>query len=148
MIETTTKYQTLSDHVVYADEPTNADYREHPCKTVCVTTCLNFLGIDFNSYKYTSSPKHAHYWRQVVRRAGFSLRRWKPAFEKEAYPTMTRVRKRLRQSEFGADDFFLVSGIQKTCGHLMVLNGKGQIVIDTAPGKKWHIRQVYRVTKK
>ena len=150
MNATTEKYRTLKSHIVYRDEPNPRGNKDcyRPAKTVCVSTCLNFLGINADSYKYTSSSKHSDYWRQVVRRAGFSLRTWKPAFKKENCPTMTSLRKTLRQSEFGADDYFLVGGYQSRCAHLMVLNGKGEIVIDTAPGKKWRISQCYKVTKK
>jgi hypothetical protein len=61
---------------------------------------------------------------------------------------MTALKQAMKKSSYGSSDLFLVSGTQKTVAHLMILNGNGEILIDTAPNKKWYISKVRQVFKK
>ena len=60
---------------------------------------------------------------------------------------MTQLRSNIKKSSYGVNDLFIVSGFQSKAAHLMVLNGKGDIIIDTAPNMKWRIRDVSIVEK-
>jgi len=114
-------------------------------KTVCVSTCLNFLGISADTYKYTSTKTDRMAYKGVMRRKGLSVRSRKSELKvggKNGCPTMTTVKSNLRKSDYGRNDLFMVIGYQKTCAHMMILNGEGNTVIDTAPGKKWRIEDV------
>jgi hypothetical protein len=116
-------------------------------KTVCVSTCLNFFGVKDTQYRYTSSNGNRTNFVDVLRRFGYSVRSKKSEFKATKYPTMTQLRKEMRKSSYTSSDYFIVSGFQKTSAHLMVLNGNGETVIDTAPKKKWKIRMVSIVEK-
>jgi len=48
----------------------------------------------------------------------------------------------MKRSDYTADDMFIVEGYQTKVAHLMVLNGEGETVIDTAKGMKWRILKV------
>ena len=58
---------------------------------------------------------------------------------------MTALKQAIRKSQYTQSDLFLVSGVQMKSAHLMILNGMGEVIIDTAPKKKWKIRGVRQV---
>ena len=116
-------------------------------KTVCVTTCLNFFGIPFDAYHYTSSDRNINAHRNVLRRFGYSVRSRKSEFKALKPITMTQLRRNMKKSKYTASDLFIVSGYQMKKAHLMVLNGEGETIIDTAVGMKWRIREVSIVEK-
>jgi hypothetical protein len=116
-------------------------------KTVCVSACLKFFGISENEYHYTSSDKNRTAYINVLRKFGYSVRSKKSEFKASKFPTMTELKKNMRKSNYGANDFFIVSGFQSKSAHLMVLNGNGETIIDTAPKKKWRVRLVSIVEK-
>jgi hypothetical protein len=112
-------------------------------KTVCVSTCLSYLGIRPDSYNYTSSKTNYKAYQNVIRRNGYSLRSKMTEFKvKKARTTMTELKSNIRKSKYSDKDLFVVSGIQSNSAHLMILNGDGITVIDTAPNKRWKIRSV------
>lgn len=119
-------------------------------KTVCVSTCLNFLGISQETYKYTSTKTDRMAYKGVMRRKGLSVRSRKHELGvggKKGHPTMTQLKSNLRKSDYGRHDYFMVIGYQKKYAHMMILNGLGNVVIDTAPGKKWRIEDVSIIEK-
>jgi hypothetical protein len=61
---------------------------------------------------------------------------------------MTALRSMLKKSKYTEDDKFIVSGVQTRKAHLMVLDGNGDTIIDTAKGMKWKIRDVSIVEAK
>lgn len=111
-------------------------------KTICVSTCLNFFNIPINGYSYTSSDKNIFAYRNVLRRFGYSVRSKKSEFKALKYPTMTELKKNMKKSSYTSEDYFIVNGFQSKKAHLMVLDGDGNSIIDTAPGSKWKIREV------
>ncbi len=116
-------------------------------KTICVTTCLNFFGIPFDAYHYTSSDRNIFTYKNVLRRFGYSVRSRKSEFKALKPITMTQLKRNMKKSKYTASDLFIVSGYQRKCAHLMVLNGEGETIIDTAVGMKWRIREVSIVEK-
>jgi len=138
MTQETLKNRTLLDHINH----------NKGSKTVCVTTCLNFFNVPFDAYHYTSSDKHITTYINVLRRFGWSVRSKKSEFKALKPITMTQLRRNMKKSEYTDSDFFIVSGYQSKCAHLMVLNGNGETVIDTAEGKKWKVRLVSIVERK
>ena len=111
-------------------------------KTVCVTTCLNFFNIPFDAYHYTSSDRDIFTYKNVLRRFGWSVRSKKSEFKALKSITMTQLRRNMKKSIYSCSDYFIVHGYQSKAGHLMVLNGNGETVIDTAEGSKWRIAGV------
>ncbi|MDG1950068.1 MAG: hypothetical protein P8J32_04630 [bacterium] len=138
MTSLTNQHRQLKDHVQHGKG----------IKTVCVSTCLSFFGIPLEGYTYTSSDKNMKAHKNVLRRFGYSVRSRKSEFKAMKNPTMTQLKSNIRKSSYNENDFFIVSGYQSKTAHLMVLNGKGETVIDTAPGMKWRIRDVSIVEKK
>ena len=55
---------------------------------------------------------------------------------------MTQLRRNMKKSIYTKNDYFIVSGYQTKKAHLMVLDGNGETIIDTAEGMKWRIRGV------
>ncbi len=138
MTKETLKNRTLLDHINH----------NKGTKTVCVTTCLNFFNVPFDAYHYTSSDKNLHTYINVLRRFGWSVRSKKSEFKALKFITMTELRRNMKKSKYTENDFFIVAGYQRKEGHLMVLNGNGDKVIDTAEGKKWRIGLVSIVERK
>jgi len=127
----------LNDHIWYDNG--NA-------KTVCVSSCLMYFGIRPNKYHYTGTTKNRFAYKQILRRLGYNVRSRKSEFKigkfSKDMPTMTELKSRLRKSNYTDNDKFLVCGFQKGSAHLMVLDGKGDIIVDTAPQKKWRIEDI------
>ena len=138
MTKETLKNRTLLDHINH----------NKGTKTVCVTTCLNFFNVPFDAYHSTSSDKNLHTYINVLRRFGWSVRSKKSEFKALKFITMTELRRNMKKSKYTENDFFIVAGYQRKEGHLMVLNGNGDKVIDTAEGKKWRIGLVSIVERK
>lgn len=132
MTELTKKHIKLNKHI----------YTKGGAKTVCVSTCLSFFGIEPNQYHYTSSNTNIVAYKNVLRRFGYSVRSRNSMFKLRKRQTMTNLKQMLRKSEYGAKDYFVVSGYQSKVAHLMVLNGNGETLIDTAPNSRWHIRDI------
>lgn len=115
-------------------------------KTVCVSTCLNYLGIAPDQYRYTSSNRNMTAYINVLRKTGYAVRSRITEFKvKKYHTTMTALKAEIKRSKYDKTDVFIVSGSQRKSAHLMILNGNGEIVIDTAPKMKWRIRSVYQV---
>jgi hypothetical protein len=126
----------LTDHINYGSGT----------KTVCVSTCLNYLGIAPDQYNYTSSKTNCTAYENVLRKHGYAVRSRISEFKvKKFRSTMTELKQAIRKSSYTQSDLFLVSGVQMKCAHLMILNGEGEVVIDTAPKKKWKIKSVRQV---
>jgi len=125
-------HRHLSDHI------THGSGRK---KTVCVSSCLSFFGIKPHQYQYTCG------WESILRRHGYSVRsRASELKMSKGRTTMSQLRTNLRRSSYGSHDWFAVIGAQQKSAHLMVLNGNGETVIDTAKGKKWKVYKVAKVT--
>lgn len=122
-------------------------YYHGGAKTVCVSTCLNYLGISPDRYHYTSSNGNVAAYKNVLRRFGYSVRSRKSEFRIKNSPTMTDLRKKLRKSQYTSKDLFLVHGYQSKKAHLMILNGNGETVIDTSLGSKWRVLDISIVEK-
>ena len=139
MTSATVKNRTLKNHITHSKGS----------KTVCVTTCLNFFKIPFDAYHYTSSDRNVHTYVNVLRRFGWSVRSRKTEFKVIIGGiTMTQLRRNMKKSEYTSDDYFIVSGYTSSKGHLMVLNGNGDTVIDTAGKNRWRIHRVSIVEKR
>ena len=130
-------YKTLYDHIDHNGGR----------KTVCVTTCLNYFKVPFDSYHYTSSGSNIQAYKNVLRRH-WSVRSRKSEFKVSKFPTMTQLRSMMKKSNYTDKDKFIVSGFQSKSAHLMVLDGNGETIIDTAKGMKWRIRDVAIVEAK
>ena len=128
----TSRFRTINKHINHSKGT----------KTVCVTTCLNFFKIPFDAYHYTSSKKNVHTYKNVLRRFGWSVRSKKSEFKALKPITITQLRRNMRRSEYTSEDYFIVHAYQSKAAHLMVFNGNGETVIDTAEGMKWRVRGV------
>ena len=115
-------------------------------KTVCVSTCLSFFGIEPHTYNFTSSDSNLFAYDNVLRRNGLGVRSRMSEFKiKKGVSSMTFLLSNIKSSNYTEKDYFIVSGIQSKCAHLMVVNGLGEVVIDTAPKKRWRVRRVKQI---
>ena len=134
-----------SEHKVLSEHKTDMSGGN---KTVCVSACLSFFGIAPDKYQYTSSNTNRNAFESVLRRFNYSVRSRASEFKLKAHrTTMTELRREMKKSIYTANDHFIVSGCKRKAAHLMVLNGNGDTIIDTAMGCKWRIRSVRLVTK-
>ena len=119
-------------------------------KTVCVSTCLNYLGIGVNEYRYTQSYKGKRLvdsYEGVLRKFGWAVRSRKTEFKVKSGMTLTELRSNIKASKYSDTDLMLVTTIQKTKAHLIILDGNGKTVIDTAPTMRWKVGSVKQVFK-
>lgn len=134
----TIKNRKINEHVNYSGGT----------KTVCVSTCLNYFGISPDKYTYTSSNRNMFAYENVLRKFGYNVRSRATEFNvKSRITTMTELRNTLKRSKYNKNDMFIVFGIQAKVSHLMVLNGNGEIVIDTSPKSKWKILNIKEIIK-
>ena len=139
MIDLTARNLSLKDHVYY---------KSNSAKTVCVTTCLNFFNIPINSYKYTSSFKNKEAYKNVLRRNGYSVRSRNTELKvKKGGITLTQLKRNIKVSNYTENDLFIVYLFQSKTAHLIVLNGNGNTIIDTAPKCRWKVLKVSIVFK-
>ncbi len=137
MTETTVKNKTLANHI----------YHSNGAKTVCVTTCLNFFGIPFNAYRSTSSNKDVRLYESILRRFGYSVRSRISELKIKKGCSLTNVKKSLRKSLYGSNDYFIVFTYQAKTAHLIVLDGNGTTIVDTHPRGKWKVATIDIVFK-
>jgi hypothetical protein len=101
-------------------------------KTVCTTAVLAHFGIDAKNFHYSDShgdvKRHlnAHGWRHSSRLSAVGVRGTTP-FTK--YPSVGKVRQLIAKLDDGPGAMYYV-GVK---GHAMLLDNKGQTVVDTAP---------------
>lgn len=137
MTEITQKNRTLDNHINY----------ENATKTICVTTCLNFFKIPFDSYHYTSSHKNVKAYENVLRRFGYAVRSRISELKIKKGCSLTNLKTNLKKSAYGCNDYFIVHVFQSKKAHLLILDGNGQTIVDTAVGMKWRVATVDIVYK-
>jgi hypothetical protein len=136
MIDLTSEYRVLPEHIRFSKG----------IKSICVSTCLNFFGITPNTYNYTSSSKNRTAYINVLRSRSYSVRSRVSEFKvKKFKTTLTELRTNMKRSGYQPNDYFIVQVANKGAAHLIVLNGDGQTVIDTAPRCRWKVIQVHKV---
>jgi len=136
MIDLTSEYRVLPEHIRFSKG----------IKSVCVSTCLNYFGITPNTYNYTSSSKNRTAYINILRNRSYSVRSRVTEFKvKKFKTTLTELRYNMRKSNYQQNDYFIVYVANKGAAHLIVLNGNGETVIDTAPKCRWRVAQIHKV---
>ena len=133
----TAKHYKIKDHVEYGKGR----------KSVCVSACLSYFGIEPYQYTYTSSRRNRYSYESVLRKFGYSVRSRATAFKVKKYAksSLTEIRRNINKSDFTAKDKFIVLVCQRKNAHLMIIDGTGRIVIDTAPKMRWRVETVKQV---
>jgi hypothetical protein len=131
----TAESRTLSAHI-----KTNVGM-----KTVCVTTCLTFLGVPVDSYEYTHIYGKGEQWTQLLEANGYEL----TDIRKGRMMSVTEARKMITSSgKYGPKDYFVISACRSRDAHLMVLDGRGRYLINTAKGARFgYCRNVVHAKK-
>ena len=107
-------------------------------KTVCVSTCLNYFNVPYDSYNYTSSKKNLFAYKNILRRNNYSVcSRMSEFGVKNKRTSLTVLKKTIKKSKYNSTDRFIVSVCTYTSAHLIVLDGDGNTIIDTAKGARW-----------
>jgi hypothetical protein len=136
---TTREYRKLENHVE----------KSKGRQSVCASTCLSFFGVQPNQYKYTSSKKDRLAYENVLRKNGYTVRNRNKYLGVASYgDTMSSVKESLRASVYTSDDKFLVLVYQSKASHVIVVDGNGKTVVDTAYGKKWRVQSIMEVKAK
>lgn len=133
----TSEFRVLSNH---------KRYDSGKVKTICVSTCLNFFGISVDKYNYTSG-KVVNSYENVLRRFSYNVRSRMSELKIKRGDSLTTVKTSLRKSKYNASDYFIIYTYKSKIGHLLVLNGNGDVVIDTAKGGRWKVISVKNVFK-
>ena len=108
-------------------------------KGVCVSALLAYFGIQPNQYKYTWSKKTGNNYTAILRRFGFAVRSRKSVFKK--YKTVGAIRKGIAQYQDYKENVNYVIEVEE---HVLLLNSKGETIVDTAPRLRDR-RRVYNV---
>jgi hypothetical protein len=118
-------------------------------KTVCVSACLAALGVSPEAYNYTSSKGNRYAWENVLRRFGYSVRSRATEFKvtkadrySPKLANLSDVRARLKKSKYTHNDRFLLTLEQSKCAHLILVDGNGEIIRDTAPKMRWKVSRI------
>lgn len=104
-------------------------------KTICTSAVLAFFGIGAAHYHYCQNRKDME---RILRRKGWSVRSRLSKVGKGC--TVGKARERI--AKLGEGGHYYVS----VPGHAMLLDSKGQTVVDTAPRKRDR-RKVLAITK-
>jgi hypothetical protein len=109
-------------------------------KGVCVSACLGYFGIRPDQYKYTWSKRKGNNHHAILRRFDWSVRSRKSSLLKGT-KTVGSVRRAIASyTDYTEDCMYLLH----VMGHVLLLNSKGETVVDTAP-RKVDRRKVYNV---
>jgi hypothetical protein len=99
-------------------------------KNVCTSAVLAHFDIDPSEYHYAEDADTV---KSVLRRKGYSVRSRASAVRlKRGRTTIGALRKAIAKIDGDERTRYYVGIV----GHAMVLNGKGQTVVDTAPRKR------------
>lgn len=123
-------------------------------KTVCVGACLAYFKILPNQYKYNTSVRNPYHYKSILRLWGYSVKSLNSKlgikklnkYNSREWLTLTKLRKRIK-SEFTSEDRFIVHVGSGKGGHVIILDGNGQTIIDTAENSRWHVQDVVKVEK-
>ena len=112
-------YQGLTSHIK----------RKKSSKTVCVSNVLAYIGVPLTAYQVTSTKKNVRAYQGVLRRNGFAVRSRKSSIPKNASVGKSRasIVKIAKGDPAGTHYMVMVRG------HLLLLNGKGETIVDTDP---------------
>ena len=119
---------TIKEPTILKDHITHASGRQ---KSVCVTAVMTALGIDESKFQYTGTVGDKVKCR-ILNRNGYSCRsRLSKLGGKYKHMTVGKARKRL--AALNEDCFYMISVIYGGAGHLILLDSKGNTVVDTDP---------------
>ena len=105
-------------------------------KTICVGRVLERLGIPQSSYKFTWNERtKKNVWKGILNRKGFSYRSVRSKFKKGRI-SVAHVR-RLASSVLDETLFII-----QVKGHVLMINGKGRVIVDTDYREKRDCREV------
>ena len=113
--------------------PEHIYHKSGEAKTVCVTACLTALGVPVNAYHYTGYNTDCNRREAILRRHGYAVRSRLSALGKKK--TVGNARKVIQRLNDPAGTFYLVIVTANKKGHALLLNDKGETVVDTAPRK-------------
>jgi hypothetical protein len=114
--------------------------------TVCVSAVLAHLGIPESAYRWTWNARtRSNVYEGVVRRHGYGVRSRKSRIPRGA--SVGGARKAI--AAIKGDPPGTMYAVE-VAGHLLLLNGKGETVIDTDPRKRDHrkVRKLYAILPK
>ena len=96
---------------------------------VCVSACLNYLGISADKYKFTWSKKTGNDAALgIMRRFGYSVRSRKSAFKKAT--TVGALRKLIANYKDEVNNPMYYVQVK---GHVLLINAAGETIVDTDP---------------
>ena len=99
-------------------------------KGICVSAVLSYFGVTPDKYHYTSSNTNKRAYEVILRRFGWNVRSRQSVFKKAT--TMGKLKKAIKEySDYTTDVNYMVL----VKGHLLLLNSKGETIVDTAPVK-------------
>lgn len=119
----------LNDHITHASGR---------AKNVCTSAVLGHFGIGTSEYHYAEDADTV---KGVLRRKGYSVRSRKSEMKVRPGTTIGQLRKAIRKADGSVHTRYYVGVV----GHAMVLNGKGETVVDTAPRKR-DVRKVRHIS--
>jgi len=100
-------------------------------KGVCVSACLSYFGIQPDQYKYTWSKRVGNNHHAILRRFGWAVRSRKSTLLKGT-KTVGSVRRAIAAYEDYTPDMMYMVHVS---AHVLLLNSKGETVVDTSPRK-------------
>jgi hypothetical protein len=123
--------EILSDHIKTKGKNFNG---------VCVSACLSYLGIKPNEYKFTWSQRTGNKAAlAIIRRKGYNVRSRKTVFKKAK--TVSQLKKLVaKYDDYTKNVWYYVH----VPSHVLLLDSKGRVVVDTAPRKR-DVRRVIAV---
>lgn len=115
-------------------------------KTICVTAVLTSLGIDSNSFYYTGSLADNRR-NAILNRNGFACRSRLSKIGRNT--SIGKARAKIASLKEGSDVKYMVSVRYGRSAHLMLLDNKGNTLVDTDPRKvdKRRIAGIHAVWK-
>ncbi len=118
------KYTRLNSHIVH---------KSGNAKTVCVTACLTALGVPFDSFHYTGTTADSRR-ESILRKHGYAVRSRFSKLPKN--PTIGKTRKVINKLNDPKHTFYMVIVQGSGYCHCILLNDKGETVVDTDPRTK------------
>lgn len=121
-------------------QPTNiGSHASGRKKTICTSHVLSHFGISYTQYHYSEGKDTV---KGVLRRSGYSVRsRASLVGLNRKSLTVTQVKKSLIEKDGNPANHYYMGVV----GHAMVINGAGQVLVDTDPRTKGDRRKVTHI---
>jgi hypothetical protein len=110
----------------------------------CVAAVLDYLGVPNETYIYTSVRGKRKLYEEILEKNGYTLVKDMRVTGKSVSVAL----RELRKLGYTSTDRVIILSSNKSKAHILLVNGAGQRIIDTAPRVRHKVEELVKVSKR